>query len=72
MHNKIIKSNAIKRIATTLGLSFGVLYLTGYLEDAYYMIGGLQRGLRCIKTGIKIANKYIYVINIINMYIRRE
>jgi hypothetical protein len=48
----------------TLGGSFLGLYATDHLDDAYFLIGGVTRALRCGLVGIKISYRYINVIEI--------
>jgi hypothetical protein len=54
---KFFKFSAGLGLVTTTGL-----YLTGNLDDARYLMGGLYRGMRCAYVGGKIANNYIRVI----------
>lgn len=59
----------MKRILNTKLKKFGAfsilaslgLYQTGYLEDTYYLLGGMWRGLRCAGVGFQIMNKYVSV-----------
>lgn len=56
LKSKFIKFSAGFSLATTAGL-----YLTGNLDDARYLVGGLYRGMRCAYVGGKIASNYIQV-----------
>ena len=58
--SKFLKASAGFGLVTISGL-----YLTGNLDDARYLMGGLYRGMRCAYVGTKIANKYLKVIKII-------
>lgn len=52
------------KISAGLSLLTGTgLYLTGNLDDAWYLAGGLLRGMRCAYVGAKIANNYVRVNN---------
>jgi hypothetical protein len=58
---KIFSSKFIRRSFISLGLITSSLYLTGHLEEAYYLVGGFYRGLRCAKAGSQIAYSYMKV-----------
>lgn len=50
-----------------LGLpTLGLIGLSGYYgnkysEEIYYTLGGLARGMSCVKTGLLITQKYMKV-----------
>ncbi len=56
-----LNSKIIKRVALPLGVVSLGLYTSGYSEDAYYLMGGFYRGLRCAKAGGQIIYSYINV-----------
>lgn len=55
---KILNS---KFILSSVGVSVAGLYVTGYLDDAGYLLGGIYRGIRCGVTGTMIATRYLNV-----------
>jgi len=63
MINTVLLKKISYRLIFPLGLGVLGLYSTGYLDDAFYLIGGVTRALRCGKVGIIISYKYINVIN---------
>jgi hypothetical protein len=54
-------SKILKRVVLPLGVTGLGLYSTGYLEDAYYLLGGFYRGMRCAKTGGQVIYAYVKV-----------
>jgi hypothetical protein len=60
-----LKSKFSKGFAIASGISLLGLYSTGNLDDAYYLLGGFFRGLRCATAGGQIFYKYIRVIYLI-------
>jgi hypothetical protein len=64
---KIFNSKLLKYFA---GFSFalvGGLHITGHLDDARYLMGGMFRGLRCAKVGTQVALNYLNVLNSFNV-----
>jgi hypothetical protein len=56
-------SNIAKIVILPFGVTAIGLYSTGHLEDAYYLLGGIRRGMRCAIVGSQIAHTYISVTN---------